>query len=296
MRSVGPALGDASDGGHELVHLGPAALDGRWIASGSWTAAASVMSALWRDGPTVARSATPVVPEPGSVTVDALRERRHECRPLGREVREGGVAGRIRGAPGDQQVERVLAGRRHELQDGDVERRRAVHDRDADTVGVLAEVVLGELSAVGGAVQVDRLVPEGGPDGVEVVSRDAARVHARVGVEPGEALAAPRPNGARRPRRRTTRSCRASRAGSACSKRRFRAGRRGRCRGWRGRRCRALGTRRRTTWLASPGPPARANNGSGFASAATAGTTATRSPIWRPDGFDRSSGTCSVPQ
>ena len=47
---------------------------------------------------------------------------------------------------------------------------------------------------------------------------------------------------------------------------------------------------------APPGPPSTANSGSGFGTAATAGMTATLSGIWRPAGFERSSGTRSVPQ
>ena len=46
---------------------------------------------------------------------------------------------------------------------------------------------------------------------------------------------------------------------------------------------------------ARPGPPASAKNASGSGVSASAGMTATRRPIIRPDGFDRSSGTSKVP-
>ena len=46
---------------------------------------------------------------------------------------------------------------------------------------------------------------------------------------------------------------------------------------------------------ARPGPPASAKNASGSGVSASAGMTATRRPIIRPDGFDRSSGTSKTP-
>ena len=146
------------------------------------------MSALWRDGPTVSRSATPVVPELGSVTVtpseNAASSVDHSVARFGNAAWQAASAAQR----GEQQVERLLAAGRHELQHGDVERCRAVHDRDPHMARVLAQVVLRELTAVGSAVQVDRVVSERRPDRVKVVGGDAARVHARVGIEPREAV------------------------------------------------------------------------------------------------------------
>ena len=110
------------------------------------------------------------------------------------------MARRVLRATREQEVERVLAVGRHPLQDRHVERRRAVQDRDPDVVGVLAQVVLGEGPAIRGAVQVDRVVPEGRPDVVEVVGRDGARVEARVRIERREGSRASTPRDAPRPR------------------------------------------------------------------------------------------------
>ena len=55
------------------------------------------------------------------------------------------------------------------------------------------------------------------------------------------------------------------------------------------------GSQPKTAVPASFGPPASAKNASGSGVSASAGMTATRRPIVRPDGFDRSSGTSKIP-
>ena len=186
--------------------------DARWIASGICAAVAPVSRASWIDGPTMRRSATACSPgrRVDDIRLDAGLEPLDERRPLALESREGRVTGGIRGAAGEEEIERGLAVGRDPLQDRHVERRRAVEHRDADMLGVLAEVVLGEGPAIRRPVQVDLVVPERRPDVIEVVRRDRARVEARVGIECGQAVAHPRRRAARRPRRPTARSCRAS--------------------------------------------------------------------------------------
>ena len=118
-----------------------------------------------------------------------------------REPREGRVAGGVRGAARDDEVERGLAVGRDPLQDRHVDRGRAVQDRHADVVGMLAEVVLRERPAIRRPIEIDLVIPEGRPDVIEVVRRDRARVEPRVGIECGQAVAHP---------------CRQSRIGLGC--------------------------------------------------------------------------------
>ena len=91
--------------------------------AGACAPPAPVISALWTDGPTVEQVRDRVLPGLGvhDLGRDARRRAAHQASTTRREVWEGPVACRIRRAAREQEVERVLAVRRHPLQDRHVE-------------------------------------------------------------------------------------------------------------------------------------------------------------------------------
>ncbi len=131
-----------------------------------------------------------------------LGQPRHGRRQLARRVREGLRTRGVRCAPFEDGIERALGIAWDQLEHRDVEERAAVQHRRSDVIRMLPEVVLHERRSVRAPIEIDPVVAERLPNGVEVVGSLRARVEALIGVEVRQVLVQPRLEGGDRVRAR----------------------------------------------------------------------------------------------